>query len=145
MKKTNVKTKVMAGIMAAICTVSAFGAISAVSASAAVVNSAPIAAQAASKKVCLFTAFGKTSYGYDWDYRASNTAAKISCTYDFKTNKYTFKAVGQYAGVTNAVLKYATIDGKWHNVPIRYTTDKNLNVTGVQTGKEYITNNRYSG
>ena len=145
MKKTNVKTKVIAGIMAAICSVSALGALSAVGASAAVVNSAPISAQAASKKVCLYTAFGKTSYGYDWDYRASGTSAKISCTYDFKTNKYTFKAVGQYAGVTNAVLKYATIAGKWHNVPIRYTTDKNLNVTGVQTGKEYITNNRYSG
>ena len=145
MKKTNVKTKVIAGIMAAICSVSVLGALSAVGASAAVVNSAPISAQAASKKVCLYTAFGKTSYGYDWDYRASGTSAKISCTYDFKTNKYTFKAVGQYAGVTNAVLKYATIDGKWHNVPIRYTTDKNLNVTGVQTGKEYITNNRYSG
>ena len=145
MKKTNVKTKVIAGIMAAICSVSALGALSAVGASAAVVNSAPISAQAASKKVCLYTAFGKTSYGYDWDYRASGTSAKISCTYDFKTKKYTFKAVGQYAGVTNAVLKYATIDGKWHNVPIRYTTDKNLNVTGVQTGKEYITNNRYSG
>jgi len=145
MKKTNVKTKVIAGIMAAICSVSALGALSAVGASAAAVNSAPISAQAASKKVCLYTAFGKTSYGYDWDYRASGTSAKISCTYDFKTNKYTFKAVGQYAGVTNAVLKYATIDGKWHNVPIRYTTDKNLNVTGVQTGKEYITNNRYSG
>ena len=145
MKKTNVKTKVIAGIMAAICSVSALGALSAVGASAAVVNSAPISAQAASKKVCLYTAFGKTSYGYDWDYRASGTSAKISCTYDFKTNKYTFKAVGQYAGVTNAVLKYATIDGKWHNVPIRYTTDNNLNVTGVQTGKEYITNNRYSG
>ena len=122
MKKTNVKTKVIAGIMAAICSVSALGALSAVGASAAVVNSAPISAQAASKKVCLYTAFGKTSYGYDWDYRASGTSAKISCTYDFKTNKYTFKAVGQYAGVTNAVLKYATIDGKWHNVPIRYTT-----------------------
>ena len=145
MKKTNVKTKVIAGIMAAICSVSALGALSAVGASAAVVNSAPISAQAASKKVCLYTAFGKTSYGYDWDYRASGTSAKISCTYDFKTNKYTFKAVGQYAGVTNAVLKYATIDGKWRNVPIRYTTDKSLNVTGVQTGKEYITNNRYSG
>lgn len=145
MKKTNVKTKVIAGIMAAICSVSALGALSAVGASAAVVNSAPISAQAASKKVCLYTAYGKTSYGYDWDYRASGTSAKISCTYDFKTNIYTFKAVGQYAGVTNAVLKYATIDGKWHNVPIRYTTDKNLNVTGVQTGKEYITNNRYSG
>ena len=96
MKKTNVKTKVIAGIMAAICSVSALGALSAVGASAAVVNSAPISAQAASKKVCLYTAFGKTSYGYDWDYRASGTSAKISCTYDFKTNKYTFKAVGQY-------------------------------------------------
>ena len=34
MKKTNIKTKVIAGIMAAICSVSALGAISAVSASA---------------------------------------------------------------------------------------------------------------
>ena len=49
MKKTNVKTKVIAGIMAAICSVSALGALSAVGASAAVVNSAPISAQAASK------------------------------------------------------------------------------------------------
>ncbi len=145
MKKTNVKTKVMAGIMAAICAVSALGALSAVGASAAVVNNTAVSAQVAGKKSCLFVAYGKTSYGYDWDYKANSTAAKISCTYDFKTNKYTFKAEGQYAGVTNAVLKYATIDGKWHNVPIRYTTDKNLNVTGVQTGKEYVTNNRYSG
>ena len=144
MKKTNVKTKVIAGIMAAICSVSALGAISAVSASAAVTNNVSISAQATGK-ACLFTAYGKTSYGYDWDYRADSKAAKISCTYDFKTNKYTFKAVGQYAGVTNAVLKYATIDGKWHNVPIRFTTDKALNVTGVQTAKEFITNSRYAG
>jgi pterin-4a-carbinolamine dehydratase len=144
MKKTNVKTKVIAGIMAVICSVSALGAISAVSASAAVTNNVAISAQATGK-ACLFTAYGKTSYGYDWDYRADSTAAKISCTYDFKTNRYTFKAVGQYAGVTNAVLKYATIDGKWHNVPIRFTTDKARNVTGVQTAKEFITNNRYSG
>ena len=145
MKKTNVKTKVIAGIMAVICSVSALGAVSAVSASAAVTKGTAIAAQAKSAKACVFTAYGKTKYGYDWDYRASSTAAKISCTYDFKTNKYTFKAVGQYAGITNAVLKYATIDGKWHNVPIRFTTDKNLNVTGKQTGKEYITNDRYKG
>ncbi len=57
-------------------------------------------------------------------------------------NKYTFRATGSYAGTTNAVLKYATADGKWHNIPIRFTTDKKLNVTGKQTGKEYITNTR---
>ena len=144
MKKLNVKTKVIAGIMAVICSVSALGAVSAVSASAAVTNETSVSAQA-NAKACIYTATGKTSYGYDWDYRADSTAAKISCTYDFKTNKYTFRAVGQYAGVTNAVLKYATIDGKWHNVPIRFTTDKSLNVTGAQTAKEYITNDRYSG
>jgi hypothetical protein len=144
MKKTNVKTKVMAGIMAAICAVSALGALSAVGASAAVVNSAPIAAQAAGKKACLYTAFGKTSYGYDWDYRADSSAAKITCTYDFKTKTYTYRAVGQYAGVTNAVIKYATPDGKWHNVPVRFTVDKGLNVTGQQTGREFVTNNRYA-
>ena len=46
MKKTNIKTKVIAGIMAAICSVSAIGAISAVSASAAVTNDVAISAQA---------------------------------------------------------------------------------------------------
>ena len=142
MKKTNVKTKVIAGIMAAICSVSALGAISAVSASAAVTNNVSISAQATGK-ACLFTAYGKTSYGYDWDYTADSTAAKITVTYDFNTNKYTFKATGMYAGKTNAILKYATIDGKWHNIPVTYTTDKNLNVTGKQTGREYITNTRY--
>ena len=144
MKKTNIKTRMIAGIMAVICTVSMLGVVSAVSASAAVTNEAAVSAQS-NAKACVYTADGKTSYGYDWDYRADNSAAKISCTYDFKTNKYIFKAVGQFAGTTNAVLKYATIDGKWHNVPIRFTTDRALNVTGVQTGKEYVTNNRYSG
>ena len=80
MKKTNIKTKVIAGIMAAICSVSAIGAISAVSASAAVTNEAAISAQAKNAKACIFTAYGKTSYGYDWDYRADSTAAKISCS-----------------------------------------------------------------
>lgn len=144
MKKMNVKTKVLAGIMAVICSVSTIGALSAVGANAAATNSVSVSAQSGAK-ACIFTAFGKTSYGYDYDFKADSKAAKLSCTYDFKTNKYTFRAVGQYAGVTNAILKYATIDGKWHNVPVRFTTDKNLNVTGQQTAKEYITNDRYSG
>lgn len=85
---------------------------------------------------------GSTSYGYDWDYRADSTAAKISCTYNFSTRTYTYTAKGNYAGVTNAVIKYATIDGKWHNVPVRFTVDRNLNVTGQQTGREYVTASR---
>ena len=143
MKKNNVKVRVIGTAMAAICTISAATAISTVGASAASINTASVSAQAKRAKSCLFIAHGKTSYGYDWDYTADSTAAKITVTYDFNTNKYTFKATGMYVGKTNAILKYATIDGKWHNIPVTYTTDKNLNVTGKQTGREYITNTRY--
>ena len=141
--KKNIRTRVIGTVLAAICAVSACAAVSTVSASAATAATSVSAAQAA--KNCTISFTGKTSYGYDWDYRADSTAAKITCTYNFQTGKYTFKAVGQYAGVTNAVLKYATIDGKWHNVPVRFTVDRNKNVTGQQTGKEYITANRYAG
>ena len=142
MKKNNIKVKALGTAMAALCALSAGAAISAVSASAATINTPSVSARANAKS-CVFVAYGKTSYGYDWDYTADSRAAKISVTYDFKTNKYTFRATGVYAGVINAVLKYATIDGKWHNIPVRFTTDSNLNVTGQQTGKEYITNSRY--
>lgn len=145
MKKTSIKTKVLAGILAAVCTVSAGIAVSSVSVAAATTPTSISSVSSVGSKACVFVAYGKTKTGYDWDYRADSKSAKISCSYDFKSNKYTFRAVGQYAGTTNAVLKYATIDGKWHNVPVRFTTDKKLNVTGVQTGKEYVTPDKYSG
>ena len=142
MKKNNIKARVIGTVLATICALSAGAAITAVSANAA---TAPATVSATAKaKACKMTFKGGTSYGYDWDYRADSTAAKISCTYDFKTKTYTYRAVGQYAGVTNAVIKYATPDGKWHNVPVRFTVDKGLNVTGQQTGKEFVTNNRYA-
>ena len=143
MKKNNMKTRVIGTVLATICALSAGAAITAVSANAATAATSVSATTKA--KACRMTFKGGTSYGYDWDYRADSSAAKITCTYDFKTKTYTYRAVGQYAGVTNAVIKYATPDGKWHNVPVRFTVDKNKNVTGQQTGKEYITANRYAG
>ncbi len=143
MRRNNIKTKVIGSVMAALCVFSAGAAISAVSASAAQITTASTAANTG--RACVASFSGGTSYGYDWDYRANNTAAKISCTYNFTTRKYTFKATGRFAGVTDTVLKYATPDGKWHNVPIRFTTDSRLNVTGKMTGREYITNDRYTG
>ncbi len=140
MKKNNIKTRVIGTVLATICAISAGAAITAVSANAAAASTSVSASVKA--KACRMTFKGGTSYGYDWDYRASSKAAKITCTYDFKTKTYTYRAVGQYAGVTNAVIKYATPDGKWHNVPVRFTVDKGLNVTGKQTGREYITNTR---
>ena len=140
--KNNMKTRVMGTVLAAICALSAGTAISAVSASAASLPTASVSANVRNARVCKMTFKGSTSYGYDWDYRADSTAAKISCTYNFSTHTYTYTAKGNYAGVTNAVIKYATIDGKWHNVPVRFTVDRNLNVTGQQTGREYVTASR---
>ena len=140
--KNNMKTRVMGTVLAAICALSAGTAISAVSASAASLPTASVSANVRNARVCKMTFKGSTSYGYDWDYRADSTAAKISCTYNFSTRTYTYTAKGNYAGVTNAVIKYATIDGKWHNVPVRFTVDRNLNVTGQQTGREYVTASR---
>ena len=140
--KNNMKTRVMGTVLAAICALSVGTAISAVSASAASLPTASVSANVRNARVCKMTFKGSTSYGYDWDYRADSTAAKISCTYNFSTQTYTYTAKGNYAGVTNAVIKYATIDGKWHNVPVRFTVDRNLNVTGQQTGREYVTASR---
>ena len=141
--KNNMKTRVMGTVLAAICALSAGTAISAVSASAASLpTTVSVSANVRNARVCKMTCKGSTSYGYDWDYRADSTAAKISCTYNFSTQTYTYTAKGNYAGVTNAVIKYATIDGKWHNVPVRFTVDRNLNVTGQQTGREYVTASR---
>ena len=140
--KNNMKTRVMGTVLAAICALSAGTAISAISASAASLPTASVSANVRNARVCKMTFKGSTSYGYDWDYRADSTAAKISCTYNFSTQTYTYTAKGNYAGVTNAVIKYATIDGKWHNVPVRFTVDRNLNVTGQPTGREYVTASR---
>ncbi len=77
MKKNNIKTRVIGTVLATICALSAGAAITAVSANAA---TAPATVSAGVKaKACKMTFKGGTSYGYDWDYRADSTAAKISC------------------------------------------------------------------
>ena len=48
-------------------------------------------------------------------------------------------ATGVEQGETNAILKAKRDDGRWDNVPIRFTVDGNLNVTGEITGPSFIT------
>ncbi len=143
MKKNSMKTRVMGTVLAAICAISAGTAISMVSAGAASVPDASVSAEMCNGRVYTMTFEGSTSYGYDWDYTADSTSAVIKCKYDFATETYTYTATGCYEGETNAILKYATIDGKWHNVPVRFTVDSQLNVTCQQTGREYVTDTRY--
>ena len=93
-------------------------------------NNTAISAQAnQSSKAYVFTAYGKTSYGYDWTYSADNTNIKVDVKYDFKTNKYTCTFTGFREGTCNMNFKYYTSDKNIVTVPMVLKVDKNLNIT----------------
>jgi len=77
--------------------------------------------------------------GYDWNYSADSTNAVITCDFDYAEKNAKFTATGVKAGVTNAVLKVKAKDGKWNNIPMTFTVDDNLNVTGRMSGEPFVT------
>lgn len=133
--RNNLKKKVVATVLAAVCAVSAIGAASAVSASAASVStgSSVAASGKASGKACRFD-----MYGTSWSYRTSMGYVAVSCSYDWRTQHAQFTIKGVSAGVEDVILLAKRSDGKWNCVPVRFTVDKNLNVTGQQTGPMYL-------
>jgi len=128
--RKNMKRRVLGTVLAAVCAVSAIGAVSAVSASAASVSSSSVAA---SGKACRFD-----MYGTSWSYRTSMGYVAVSCNYDWRTQHAQFTIKGVSAGVEDVILLAKRNDGKWNCVPVRFTVDKNLNVTGEQTGPMYL-------
>ena len=142
MKKNNTKTRIIGTALAAICAVSSVAAASAVSVGAASMPAAAsVSAQVKAGKGCTFQMDGK-----NWTYwLKDNTNVDISANINFNTGKVKFFIKGLTPGVVNAVLKTQRPDGKWNNVPIRFTVDSKLNVTGKQTGKLFVTNTKYDG
>ena len=142
MKKNNTKTRIIGTALAAICAVSSVAAVSAVSVGAASMPAAASAsAQVKAGKGCTFQMDGK-----NWTYwLKDNTNVNINANINFNSGKVNFLIKGLTPGVVNAVLKTQRADGKWNNVPIRFTVDSKLNVTGKQTGKLFVTNTKYDG
>lgn len=133
MKKNrkSMKKKVLATVLAAVCAVSAIGAASAVSVGAASVSAS--SSVGASGKACRFD-----MYGTSWSYRTSMGYVAVSCNYDWRTQHAQFTIKGVSAGVEDVILLAKRNDGKWNCVPVRFTVDQNLNVTGRQTGPTYL-------
>lgn len=133
MKKNrkSMKKKVLATVLAAVCAVSAIGAASAVSVGAASVSVS--SSVGASGKACRFD-----MYGTSWSYRTSMGYVAVSCNYDWRTQHAQFTIKGVSAGVEDVILLAKRNDGKWNCVPVRFTVDQNLNVTGQQTGPTYL-------
>lgn len=79
----------------------------------------------------IFKATGKTSKGYDWNYSIDRKNVTVNCTYDFKTNEYTFTVKGISAGTVNAKLMYKVSDNDWVTVPMTLTVDAKGNVSRI--------------
>ena len=79
-------------------------------------------------KSYVFKATGKTSKGYDWDYKADCNNVKVKCTYDFTAHKYTFKITGTSYGLNHFTLKYKTSDKKWVSVKMTLFVDSEKNI-----------------
>ena len=118
-------------------------AVCALSVSAAATSIASVTADAATTSISASAKSGtpyiKTLKGNNWNYSADSLCAKITCDFNYNTSTCKFKATGVTPGTTNAVLKVEVADGKWKNVPMRFSVDKNLNVHGSQSDKEYFT------
>lgn len=76
-------------------------------------------------------AYGKTSYGYDWDYRADSDIVKVDCQYDFNTHSYDLIVSGKAPGTANLTLYYFTDDNTKAAVPMTVKVDENLNITQI--------------
>lgn len=133
MRKT-MRTRIMGTVLAAVCALSAAAAVSTVSASAASVEENTAVAAQRNGRACTHTL-----YGCNWNYSADSLNASITCQFDYCSRTCRFIATGVEQGETNAILKAKRDDGRWDNVPIRFTVDGNLNVTGEITGPSFIT------
>ncbi len=131
--KKNIRNRIIGTVLAAVCAFSAAAAVTTVGASAATVDTAASVSASYGKRCRL------DLRGWNWTYSADSYNALISCDFDYCTQRCTFIATGNEPGVTNAVLKTLRDDGRWNNVPVRFTVDDYLNVTGKVTGRTFIT------
>ena len=84
-------------------------------------------------------AFTVGFHGYDWTYKANSLNVKISCDFDYTKKNAEFTVTGVKTGKTNAVLKVKDEKGKWTNIPMTFTVNDDLDVTGKIAGDTYTT------
>lgn len=76
-----------------------------------------------------YYAYGKTSYGFDWNYSADNGNFVVACNYNFDQQQYDFTFYGTAQGVSNVTLYYNTDDNVQVPVQLTVNVDSDLNVT----------------
>ena len=120
----------------ALIAVSTLGA-AAVTASAKGVDAKPsttqygIVQQVKKAKTFKYYAYGKTSYGYDYTYKATNNNLIVKVNYNFKAHKYEFNVIGKKAGTVKLTRIWNVNDKKTDSATFNLRVDKNGNVTNI--------------
>ena len=141
MKKAGtIKTKVVAGVIAAVC------AVSVISTGAVMGASAFSSANANAGTAVIERRTSGSTYtlpmkGVDWNYFSDSLDVTVDCEIDFNCNLCNFKFTAIRPGMANITLQTKSTDGTWSNTPIRITVDRDLRMNIVQTGNAAANNN----
>ena len=76
-----------------------------------------------------YYAYGKTSYGFDWNYNADNGNFVLRCDYNFDQQQYDFQFYGTAPGTANVTLYYNTDDNTQVPVQLTVNVDSDLNAS----------------
>ena len=120
----------------ALIAVSTLGA-AAVTASAKSVDVQPsttqygVVKQVKNARAFKYYAYGKTSYGYDYTYKATNNNIDVKVNYDFKTNKYEFNVLGKKAGNVQVTLIWNVNDKRTNSATFNLKVDNKGNVNAL--------------
>ena len=87
--------------------------------------------QVKTTKAFKYYAYGKTSYGYDYTYKATNNNLIVKVNYNFKAHKYEFNVIGKKAGTVKLTLIWNVNDKKTDSATFNLRVDKNGNVTNI--------------
>ena len=87
--------------------------------------------QVKTTKAFKYYAYGKTSYGYDYTYKATNNNIDVKVNYDFKTNKYEFNVLGKKSGNTQLTLIWNVNNKKTKSATFNLRVDNKGNVTAL--------------
>ena len=130
----------------ALIAVSTLGA-AAVTASAMSVDVQPsttqygVVQQVKNARAFKYNAYGKTSYGYDYTYKATNNNIDVKVNYDFKTNKYEFNVLGKKAGNVQVTLIWNVNDKRTNSATFNLKVDNKGNVNALGKVTPSNTNN----
>ena len=82
-------------------------------------------------KAFKYYAKGKTTYGYNYDYKVTNNIVDVKVNYDFKANKYEFNVLGKKSGNTQLTLIWNVNNKKTNSATFNLRVDNKGNVTAL--------------